>query len=84
MALGISVSIIGFFCIKFAEYQKKENYRIQKLDNKVQSILDSRINHGMQVIDTIVPIEHTRQELSRTKLVWAPEIGAYVIRRQIN
>jgi hypothetical protein len=83
--LGIGISIIGYFCIKFAEFQKKENCRIQELDNKVQLILDScPANHRLQVIETIVPGEYTREELSRTKLVWASELGAYVIRKQIN
>jgi hypothetical protein len=83
--LGISISIIGYFCIKFAEFQKKENCRIQELDNKVQLILDSHpANHGLRVIDTIVPAELAREEISRTKLVWASELGAYIIRKQIN
>ena len=82
IALGICLGIIGCFVAEFLEFRRREKFRTQIINNRIQSIINTK--ESIPVIDTITPRQYAINQLSRRKLVWDEASGTYIIRNQIN
>lgn len=79
--LGICMSTLGYFCYKFMEFRKEEAVRMQKLNFKIQTLLDGVYKAPKE---ENVFREMAIDEISKQKLVYIPETGMYERRKQIS
>jgi len=88
-------SYLGFvyFFLQYLNLTKKEKKRVEKLNKRVDDILNykpgfrhsaSEPKSKFDSIEPDNPQERVIDELSRQKLIYAPEHDAWVRRRQIN
>lgn len=81
LTVGVCASTLGYFCYNFIMIQREESLRIQKLNLKIQTLLDgSSRNFKENNVFRKLAIN----EMSKQKLVYVPETGRYERRKQIN
>ena len=81
LTVGVCVSTLCYFCYNFIMYRREESLRIQKLNLKIQTLLDgSSRNFKENNVFRKLAIN----EMSKQKLVYVPETGRYERRKQIN
>lgn len=81
LIVGVCASTLGYFCYSLIMFRKEESLRIQKLNLKVQSLLNKS---GKDFKEDSISMKLARREMSKQKLVYIPETGRYERRRQIN
>ena len=86
--LLINLAIFGYFIYNFMQYRKIEKYRTQKLNHKVQYLLD-QMERDYQESIVAEPVtnvfrEHVIEEISRHRLVYDEKTGRYIKLRQIK
>jgi len=86
--LLINLCIFGYFIHNFTQYRKREKYRTQKLNHKVQYLLD-QMERDYQESIVAEPVtnvfrEHVIEEISRHRLVYDEKTGRYIKLRQIK
>lgn len=88
--LLMNMCIFGYFTYSFIQFRKREKYRTQELNHRVQCMLDemerdyqaSRLEEEEPV--TNIFREHVIEEISRHRLVYDEKTGRYVKLRQIE
>lgn len=81
LTVGVCASTLVYFCYNFMVFQKEESLRIQKLNIKIQTLLDESSRDSKE--DNVFR-KLAISEMSRQKLVYIPETGKYERRNQIN
>ena len=88
--LLMNLCIFGYFTYSFIQYRKREKYRTQELNHKVQCMLD-QMEHDYQasLLQEEEPVtnifrEHVIEEISRHRLVYDEKTGRYIKLRQIK
>ena len=86
--LFMNMCIFGYFIHNFIQYRKREKYRTQKLNHKVQYLLDQMDRDYQEsiVAEPVVNIfrEHVIEEISKHRLVYDEKTGRYIKLRQIK
>ena len=86
--LFMNMCIFGYFIHNFIQYRKREKYRTQELNHKVQYLLD-QMEHDYQesiVAEPVINIfrEHVIEEISKQRLVYDKRTGKFIRLRQID
>ena len=88
--LLMNLCIFGYFTYSFIQYRKREKYRTQELNHRVQYMLD-QMEHDYQasLTEEEEPVanifrEHVIEEISRHRLVYDEKTGRYIKLRQIK
>jgi len=88
--LLMNLCIFGYFTYSFIQYRKRENYRTQELNHRVQCILDQmERDYRASTLEEEEPVanifrEHVIEEISRHRLVYDEKTGRYIKLRQIE
>ena len=86
--LFMNMCIFGYFIHNFIQYRKREKYRTQELNHKVQYLLD-QMEHDYQESIVAEPVtnifrEHVIEEVSKQRLVYDKRTGKFIRLRQIK
>ena len=82
--------IFGYFTYSFMQYRKREKYRTQELNHRVQYMLDEmERDYQASLLEEEKPVtnvfrEHVIEEISRHRLVYDEKTGRYIKLRQIE
>jgi hypothetical protein len=82
--------IFGYFTYSFMQYRKREKYRTQELNHRVQYMLDEmERDYQASLLEEEKPVtnvfrEHVIEEISRHRLVYDEKTGRYIKLRQIK
>ena len=88
--LFMNLCIFGYFIYNFIQYRKREKYRTQELNYKVQCLLNQVYNDYAepeeQIQEPVTNIfrEHVIEEISKHRLVYDEKTGRYIRLRQID
>ena len=88
--LLINLCIFGYFTYSFIQYRKREKYRTQELNHRVQYMLDEmERDYQASLLEEEKPVtnvfrEHVIEEISRHRLVYDEKTGRYIKLRQIK
>jgi hypothetical protein len=88
--LFMNVCIFGYFIHNFIQYRKREKYRTQELNHKVQYLLDQmERDYQASLLQEEEPVtnifrEHVIEEISRHRLIYDEKTGRYIKLRQIE
>ena len=88
--LLVNLCIFGYFAYSFIQYRKREKYRIQELNHRVQYMLDEmERDYQASLLEEEKPVtnvfrEHVIEEISRHRLVYDEKTGRYIKLRQIE
>ena len=88
--LLMNLCIFGYFTYSFIQYRKREKYRTQELNHKVQYLLDQmERDYQASSLEEEEPVanifrEHVIEEISRHRLVYDEKTGRYIKLRQIE
>ena len=88
--LLMNLCIFGYFTYSFIQYRKREKYRTQELNHRVQYMLDEMerdyqaSSKQEEKPETNVFREHVIEEISRQRLVYDEKTGRYIKLRQIK
>jgi len=88
--LLMNLCIFGYFTYSFIQYRKREKYRTQELNHRVQCMLDEmERDYQASLLQEEEPVtnifrEHVIEEISRHRLVYDEKTGRYVKLRQIE
>ena len=88
--LFMNLCIFGYFTYSFIQYRKREKYRTQELNHRVQCMLDQmERDYQASVLEEEEPVanifrEHVIEEISRHRLVYDEATGRYIRLRQIK
>ena len=90
--LFMNLCIFGYFTYSFMEFRKKEKYRTQELNHKVQCMLNQmqrEYQSERQAELNEKPVtnifrEHVIDEISKQRLIYDEESGRYIRLRQIK
>jgi hypothetical protein len=88
--LLMNLCIFGYFAYSFMQYRKREKYRIQELNHRVQYMLDEmERDYQASLLEEEKPVtnvfrEHVIEEISRHRLVYDEKTGRYIKLRQIE
>jgi hypothetical protein len=88
--LLMNLCIFGYFAYNFMQYRKREKYRIQELNHRVQYMLDEmERDYQASLLEEEKPVtnvfrEHVIEEISRHRLVYDEKTGRYIKLRQIK
>jgi len=88
--LLMNLCIFGYFAYSFMQYRKREKYRIQELNHRVQYMLDEmERDYQASLLEEEKPVtnvfrEHVIEEISRHRLVYDEKTGRYIKLRQIK
>ena len=88
--LFMNLCIFGYFTYSFMQYRKREKYRTQELNHRVQYMLDEmERDYQASLLQEEEPVtnifrEHVIEEISRHRLVYDEKTGRYVKLRQIE
>ena len=88
--LFMNLCIFGYFTYSFIQYRKREKYRTQELNHRVQCMLDQmERDYQASALEEEEPVtnifrEHVIEEISRHRLVYDEKTGRYVKLRQIE
>ena len=88
--LLMNLCIFGYFTYSFMQYRKREKYRIQELNHRVQYMLDEmERDYQASLLEEEKPVtnvfrEHVIEEISRHRLVYDEKTGRYIKLRQIK
>jgi len=86
--LFMNMCIFGYFIYNFTQYRKREKYRTQELNHRVQYLLD-QMEHDYQESIVAEPVtnifrEHVIEEISKQRLVYDKRTGKFIRLRQID
>lgn len=81
LTVGVCASTLGYFYYNFMVFRKEESSRIQKLNLKIQTLLDES---SKDFKEDGVFRKLAINEMSKQKLVYIPETGRFERRKQIN
>ena len=88
--LFMNLCIFGYFTYSFIQYRKREKYRTQELNHRVQCMLDEmERDYQASLLEEEEPVtnifrEHVIEEISRHRLVYDEKTGRYIKLRQIK
>ena len=86
--LFMNMCIFGYFIHNFIQYRKREKYRTQKLNHRVQYLLDQMERDYQEsiVAEPVTNIfrEHVIEEISKQRLVYDKRTGKFTRLRQID
>ena len=88
--LLMNLCIFGYFTYSFIQYRKREKYRTQELNHRVQYMLDEmERDYQASLLEEEEPVtnifrEHVIEEISRHRLVYDEKTGRYIKLRQIE
>ena len=88
--LLMNLCIFGYFTYSFMQYRKREKYRTQELNHRVQYMLDEmERDYQASLLEEEKPVtnvfrEHVIEEISRHRLVYDEKTGRYIKLRQIE
>ena len=90
--LFMNLCIFGYFTYSFMQFRKKEKYRTQELNHKVQCMLNQmqrEYQSERQAELNEKPVtnifrEHVIDEISKQRLIYDEESGRYIRLRQIK
>jgi len=92
--LFMNMCIFGYFIHNFIQFRKREKYRTQELNHRVQSLLDhhrheyaaARYAEQAEIAEPVINIfrEHVIEEISRHRLVYDEKTGRYIKLRQVE
>ena len=90
--LFMNLCIFGYFTYSFIQFRKKEKYRTQELNHKVQCMLNQmqrEYQSERQAELNEIPVtnifrEHVIDEISKQRLIYDEESGRYIRLRQIK
>ena len=86
--LLMNLCIFGYFTYSFIQYRKREKYRTQELNHRVQSMLDQMERDYQEsiVAEPVTNIfrEHVIEEISRHRLVYDKRTGKFIKLRQVK
>jgi len=88
--LFMNLCIFGYFTYSFIQFRKREKYRTQELNHRVQCMLDQmERDYQASVLEEEEPVtnifrEHVIEEISRHRLVYDEATGRYIRLRQIK
>ena len=88
--LLMNLCIFGYFAYSFIQYRKKEKYRTQELNHRVQYMLDEmERDYQASLLEEEEPVtnifrEHVIEEISRHRLVYDEKTGKYIKLRQVE
>ena len=88
--LLMNLCIFGYFTYSFIQYRKREKYRTQELNHRVQCMLDQmERDYQASLLEEEEPVanifrEHVIEEISRHRLVYDEKTGRYIKLRQIE
>ena len=88
--LLMNLCIFGYFTYSFIQYRKREKYRTQELNHRVQCMLDQmERDYQASLLEEEEPVtnifrEHVIEEISRHRLVYDEKTGRYIKLRQIK
>ena len=88
--LFMNLCIFGYFTYSFIQYRKREKYRTQELNHRVQCMLDQmERDYQASLLEEEEPVtnifrEHVIEEISRHRLVYDEKTGRYIKLRQIE
>ena len=86
--LFMNVCIFGYFIHNFIQFRKREKYRTQELNHKVQYLLD-QMERDYQESIVAEPVtnvfrEHVIEEISKQRLVYNKRTGKFIRLRQVD
>ena len=88
--LLMNLCIFGYFTYSFIQYRKREKYRTQELNHRVQYMLDEmERDYQASSIQEEKPVtnvfrEHVIEEISKQRLIYDETTGRYIKLRQIK
>ena len=88
--LLMNLCIFGYFTYSFIQYRKREKYRTQELNHRVQCMLDEMERDYQASLKqeekpvTNVFREHVIDEISKQRLIYDEATGRYIRLRQIK
>ena len=88
--LFMNLCIFGYFTYSFIQFRKREKYRTQELNHRVQCMLDQmERDYQASLLEEEEPVtnifrEHVIEEISRHRLVYDEKTGRYIKLRQIE
>ena len=88
--LLMNMCIFGYFTYSFMQYRKREKYRTQELNHRVQYMLDEmERDYQASLLEEEEPVtnifrEHVIEEISRHRLVYDEKTGKYIKLRQVE
>jgi hypothetical protein len=88
--LLMNLCIFGYFAYSFMQYRKREKYRIQELNHRVQYMLDEMEIDYQASLKPAVPPEtnvfrdSVINEISKQRLVWDERSGKFIRLREIK
>ena len=88
--LLMNLCIFGYFTYSFIQYRKREKYRTQELNHRVQYMLDEmERDYQASLLEEEEPVtnifrEHVIEEISRHRLVYDEKTGRYIKLRQVE
>ena len=88
--LLMNLCIFGYFTYSFIQYRKREKYRTQELNHRVQCMLDQmERDYQASLLEEEEPVtnifrEHVIEEISRHRLVYDEKTGRYIKLRQVE
>ena len=86
----MNLCIFGYFTYSFIQYRKREKYRTQELNHRVQCMLDEMERDYQASLKqeekpaTNVFREHVIDEISKQRLIYDETTGRYIRLRQIK
>jgi hypothetical protein len=88
--LLMNLCIFGYFTYSFMQFRKREKYRTQELNHRVQCMLDEMGRDYQASLKqeekpvTNVFREHVIDEISKQRLIYDETTGRYIRLRQIK
>ena len=88
--LLMNLCILGYFTYSFMQYRKREKYRTQELNHRVQCMLDEmERDYQASLRQEEKPVtnvfrEHVIDEISKQRLIYDETTGRYIRLRQIK
>ena len=88
--LFMNLCIFGYFTYSFIQYRKREKYRTQELNHRVQCMLDEmERDYQASLKQEEKPVtnifrEHIIDEISKQRLIYDKTTGRYIKLRQIE
>ena len=86
----MNLCIFGYFAYSFIHYRKREKYRTQELNHRVQCMLDEiERDYQASLKQEEKPVtnifrEHIIDEISKQRLIYDKTTGRYIKLRQIE
>tara|TARA_R110002020_G_scaffold419134_2_gene628359 strand:- start:23 stop:310 length:288 start_codon:yes stop_codon:yes gene_type:complete len=86
----MNLCIFGYFAYSFIQYRKREKYRTQELNHRVQCMLDEmERDYQASLKQEEKPVtnifrEHIIDEISKQRLIYDKTTGRYIKLRQIE